>query len=98
MTLTTVVKHRRRRAPRPILGAVSGALFGGFVALDLQQLAIWPLDDLSVFGLPLLGLAAGLALGLTRPLGRRTPPPVVRVILADQQMPPEASPPPEPPA
>jgi hypothetical protein len=60
------------RGGRPVLGAVSGLLFGVFLALDLQQFSIRPLDNFSVIGLPLLGLVLGLALGLTHPLRRGT--------------------------
>jgi hypothetical protein len=54
---------------RPVLGAICGLVFGLFVALDLQQFSVRPLDSLSLFGLPLLGLLIGLALGMTSPLG-----------------------------
>lgn len=55
---------------RPVLGAVSGLFLGIFVALDLQQFGVRPLDNFSVIGLPLVGLALGLVLGLTGPLRR----------------------------
>lgn len=55
---------------RPALGVISGLLFGAFLAVLLQQLAIWPLDNLSVFGFPLVGLALGLILAATAPFGR----------------------------
>lgn len=62
---------------RPILGAIAGLFLGLFVAVDLQQFGIRPLDNLSVFGLPLIGLALGLGLALWAPFGRgradRTP-------------------------
>jgi hypothetical protein len=60
------------RGGRPVLGAISGLLFGIFLALDLQQFAIRPLDSFSVIGLPAIGLVVGLALGLTHPLRRGT--------------------------
>ena len=60
------------RGGRPVLGAISGVLFGIFLALDLQQFAIRPLDNLSVIGLPVLGLVLGFVLGLTHPLRRGT--------------------------
>lgn len=55
---------------RPVLGAISGLLFGVAVALFLQQAGVRPIDNLSFFGLPLLGLALGLGLALWAPLGR----------------------------
>lgn len=55
---------------RPVLGAVSGLFLGIFVALDLQQFGVRPLDNFSVIGLPLIGLALGLVLGLTGSLRR----------------------------
>ncbi len=56
---------------RPILGVVSGFLFGGFLALVLQQFSIRPLDNLSVIGLPILGIALGLLLAGWAPFGKR---------------------------
>jgi hypothetical protein len=55
---------------RPVLGAISGLLFGVAVALFLQQAGVRPIDNVSFFGLPLLGLALGLGLALWAPLGR----------------------------
>lgn len=60
-----------RARGRPVLGAISGLFLGIFVALDLQQFGIRPLDNLSVFGLPLLGLALGLGVSRWAPFGRR---------------------------
>ena len=54
---------------KPILGAISGLLFGVFVALDLQQFGIRPLDNLSVIGLPIIGLVLGLAIAAIAPFG-----------------------------
>jgi len=56
---------------RPVLGAVSGLLFGVSVGLVLQQFGLRPLDSLSVIGLPLVGLALGLALAWWAPIRRR---------------------------
>lgn len=58
------------RRGRPVLGAVAGLLFGVFLALTLQQFGVRPLDNLSVLGLPPLGLVAGTALGRWAPLSR----------------------------
>lgn len=55
---------------RPWLGAVSGFFFGAGVAVLLQQFAIWPLDNLSFFGLPLLGILLGLGAAAWAPFGR----------------------------
>ncbi|HUH07572.1 MAG TPA: hypothetical protein VML96_07170 [Egibacteraceae bacterium] len=60
-----------RRRGRPVLGAIAGLFLGIFVAVDLQQFAIRPLDNWSVLGLPTLGLVLGLALGRFAPLRRR---------------------------
>lgn len=54
---------------RPVLGAIAGLLLGLFLALDLQQFGIRPLDNLSVIGLPLLGLVLGLLVAYFAPLG-----------------------------
>jgi hypothetical protein len=56
------------RKGRPVLGAIFGLILGGFVALDLQQYAIRPLDNVSIIGLPFAGLVVGLALGILHPL------------------------------
>lgn len=55
---------------RPVLGAISGFFFGFFLSLALMMFGIWPLDALSVFGLPVLFLLVGLGLALWAPLGR----------------------------
>lgn len=55
---------------KPVLGAISGLLFGVFVALFLQQWAIYPLTPLSVIGLPVLGFILGLLLAAWAPFGR----------------------------
>jgi hypothetical protein len=54
-----------RRRGRPVLGAISGLIFGGFLTIDLQIMNVWKLSTASEIVLPLLGLAIGLALGLT---------------------------------
>lgn len=54
-----------KRRGRPVLGAISGLIFGGFLTIDLQIMNIWKLSIGSEIVLPLVGLALGLALGLT---------------------------------
>jgi hypothetical protein len=54
-----------RRRGRPVLGAISGLIFGGFLTIDLQIMNVWKLSTVSEIVLPLVGLALGLALGLT---------------------------------
>ncbi len=56
---------------RPVLGAISGLFLGIFAALLLQQFGIRPLDNLSVIGLPILGLAIGIVFAMWAPFGRR---------------------------
>jgi hypothetical protein len=56
---------------RPVLGIISGLLFGLFVALLLQQFAIVPLTTLTLIGLPVVGVVLGIALSAWAPLGRR---------------------------
>lgn len=56
---------------RSILGVVSGFLFGVFLALVLQQFSIRPLDNLSVIGLPILGIVLGLLMAAWAPFGKR---------------------------
>lgn len=72
-----------RARGRPILGAISGLFLGAFVAVDLQQFGIRPLDNLSVFGLPAVGLVLGLALGLWGPFRRKS----ARAAAADRAAP-----------
>ena len=56
---------------RPVLGAISGLFLGIFLAILLQQFGVRPLDTLSVFGLPVLGMALGLVSAAVAPLGSR---------------------------
>lgn len=69
MTATRTSTDRGGRG-RPVLGAVSGLLFGLFVALDLILLGMVPLSSFVVIILPVLGLVGGIALGRWAPLGR----------------------------
>ncbi|MBI4260933.1 MAG: hypothetical protein HY658_10245 [Actinobacteria bacterium] len=54
----------------PWMGAISGLFFGLAVAVLIQQFGIWPLDNLSVFGLPAIGLVIGLLVAAWGPIGR----------------------------
>ena len=55
---------------RPGLGGVSGFFFGIFLSLALMLFSIRPLDQFSVFGLPIIFLVIGVALAMWAPLGR----------------------------
>ena len=57
---------------RPIRGAIAGLFFGLFVSLDLVVFGVVALDSNLLVLMPVLGLAGGIALGLTAPLHRRT--------------------------
>jgi hypothetical protein len=57
---------------RPVLGFISGLLFGLFLALVLQQFGIMPLNTLSVIGLPVIGIILGLGMAAWAPFGKRT--------------------------
>lgn len=61
-----------RRRGRPVLGAISGLVFGGFLTIDLQIMNVWKLSTASELVLPLVGLAVGLVLGLTGVVPRPT--------------------------
>ena len=56
---------------KPVLGVISGLFFGLFLALLLQQFGIRPLDNLSVIGLPILGIVLGLVMASVAPFGSR---------------------------
>ena len=56
---------------RPVRGAIAGFFFGLFLSLDLLILGLVATDADILAVLPLLGLLAGIALGLTAPLHRR---------------------------
>jgi hypothetical protein len=53
-----------------VLGAISGFFLGVALAVLLQQFGLRPLDNLSVFGLPLLGLVLGIGMAYWAPFGR----------------------------
>ncbi|HKZ30570.1 MAG TPA: hypothetical protein VJ482_13180 [Acidimicrobiia bacterium] len=57
---------------RPILGFISGLLFGLFLAFTLQQFGIMPLSTLSVIGFPIIGIVVGLGLAAWAPFGNKT--------------------------
>ena len=57
---------------RPVLGFISGLLFGLFLALVFQQFGIMPLNTLSVIGFPVIGIVLGLGLAAWAPFGKRT--------------------------
>jgi hypothetical protein len=59
------------RRGRPGLGVLGGLLFGLGVALLLQQFGIWPLDALSLYGLPVVGILIGWLIARGAPFGRR---------------------------
>jgi hypothetical protein len=59
------------RRGKPVRGAIFGFLLGILVALDLAVFNVLPLGMFTVVGLPLIGLAVGLVIGLTSPFGRR---------------------------
>ncbi len=54
----------------PLRGAVSGLLFGVFLALFLLTIGVVPLDSILLLILPVLLLAGGIALGLSAPFKR----------------------------
>jgi hypothetical protein len=62
------VKHRGH----PIRGAIAGFFFGLFLSLDLVIFGVVALDSNVLALFPILGLAAGIALGLLAPLHRRS--------------------------
>jgi hypothetical protein len=55
---------------RPILGAISGLIFGLGLALLLLGLGVLPFESIAVTVLPPAGLVLGLVLGLWAPVRR----------------------------
>lgn len=56
---------------RPVLGVLSGLLFGFFLALALQQYGVAPLTTATLIGLPVAGIVLGLILAAWAPFGGR---------------------------
>ena len=56
----------------PVLGIVSGLLFGLFGALTLQQFGLMPLTTLSLIGFPIIGIGICLGLAAAAPFGNKT--------------------------
>ena len=67
----------------PIRGAIAGLFFGLFLSLDLLIFGVVALDSNVLAILPLLGLVAGIALGMTAPVKRRSARPAVVAAPAD---------------
>jgi hypothetical protein len=57
---------------RPVLGVISGLLFGLFLALTLQQFGIMPLTTLTLIGFPIVGIVIGLGLASVAPFGTKS--------------------------
>ena len=57
---------------RPIRGALAGLFLGLFVSLDLVIFGVLALDADVLALFPVLGLIAGLALGVVAPFHRRS--------------------------
>lgn len=58
-----------RRRGRPVLGAISGFLFGLFLGLELLMFKVITSASVLLVALPIVGLVAGVALALVAPLG-----------------------------
>jgi len=61
-----------KRRGHPIRGAVAGFFFGLFVSLDLVIFGVVALDADVLALFPVLGIVAGVALGMVAPLRRRS--------------------------
>ena len=55
---------------RPVLGVLSGLLFGLCGAVLLQQLGVYPLTTVMLLGLPVIGVLFGLLMAAWAPLNR----------------------------
>jgi hypothetical protein len=60
-----------KRRGRPVLGAVSGLIFGLMVGLDLTMFKVRALDAMTLIGLPVIGLALGIVIGVKAPFGKK---------------------------
>ncbi len=60
-----------RRRGRPVLGGIGGLVGGLGAAVLLQQGGVWPLDRLTLFGLPIVLAILGVLWAYWAPLGRR---------------------------
>ena len=58
---------------RPIRGAIAGLFFGIFLSLDLVIFGVFALDADVLALFPVLGIIAGVALGVAAPMKRRSP-------------------------
>ncbi len=87
---------------RPILGAISGFFFFGFLGSTLLFLGVLSFDSVLLVVLPIVGIPAGAAWGWWAPLGgRRTAGAPVAAVGSEPPPPPAAavgSEPPPPPA
>lgn len=54
---------------RPVLGVIGGLLTGLGGAVVLQQAGVYPLDPLTLYGLPVIGVVLGLILARIAPIG-----------------------------
>jgi hypothetical protein len=56
----------------PVRGAIAGLLFGLSISLDLVIFGVVALDAAVLALIPLLGIVAGILLGVMAPMGRRS--------------------------
>lgn len=66
--MTSMSSDSRPVRGRPFLGAFWGLLLGVFVAFDLLQMSVMPLDSVLVVAVPVGGLVLGAVLGMLAPL------------------------------
>jgi hypothetical protein len=88
-----------RRRGRPILGAITGLLFGVFASITLAMEGLLPLKNNMLAVYPVAGLLLGLILGLWGPFrrGKGAPPVEPLPVAPVAPTPPAATPPPTPP-
>ncbi|MGH8994375.1 MAG: hypothetical protein ACRDZ7_22935 [Acidimicrobiia bacterium] len=55
----------------PVRGAIAGFFFGLFISLDLVIFGLMPVEADALALIPLLGLIAGIVLGITAPVRRK---------------------------
>lgn len=69
---------------RPVLAVIAALLAALMAALLLQQFSVWPLDNITTIGLPVVMVGLGLVLAKLAPLGGHAPEPLADLVGAQR--------------